>query len=359
MIIGIDASRFNAAKRTGIEHYSDEIITGLVNKAKKQKTHVLRLYAKKETQFPEDFNHTQIEIVRVRGKRLWTQIRLSAKLMRSKPDSLFIPSHAFPLVTAKKNYITIHDVAFAKYPEVYSTTQRLYLHYITNIACKLADTIIVPSKATKEDLVHYFNGDPKKIVVIHHGLSRDHLKIQEKTPSETKKMVFIGRIESKKNLIRLLKAFNNFLKSHPEWKLILAGSKGQGAESVIDTISELALENTVHVPGYVNEEEKAQILSNADMFVFPSLTEGFGLPILEAFHYEIPTLTSEGTSTEEIGGNAALYCNPLDITSIQSGMEKLAANSVLCNELKKKMRARIKKFNWEDAVQKTWEIITQ
>ena len=359
MIIGIDASRFNLEKKTGVEVYSDYIISNIAKIASAQKKHKIILYCKQNQSIPTEITDTKnIEIKRIKGKRLWTQFRLSATLSKNKPDVLFIPSHVLPIINGKKNVITIHDVAFMSFPEVYSLKQRFYLKLTTKKACKKANTIIVPSKATSGDLIKYFKCNPEKIKIIYHGLDASTLPKAKKSDDAAPYILFIGRLESKKNLIRLLKAFNNFQKTHSDWKLILAGPKAVGSDKIYESIKDLNLENKVETPGYITDIEKSQLLTNAKIFAFPSLAEGFGFPILEAFNYKIPVLTSNSSSMKEIGGEGALYINPLDTTEIQEGLEKLANNTELVNKLLQKQPAILKKYTWQESAEKTWNVLT-
>lgn len=356
MIIGVDASRYGMKQKTGVERYSDHIIDELRIRVAKQKRFQLVFYCREgNTPPPESKNCLNIFI---KGRRLWTQYHLSRHLRRNKPDLLFVPSHVLPLRLGKKNVTTIQDVAFMNFPEAYSGWQRFYLRQTTKRACAQADLLLVPSQNTKNELIKHFACPSNKIKVIHHGFTSENNTYIPDDAARKPLIIYIGRVETKKNLIRLIKAFAHFKKKQPDWKLTLAGAFGEGHEKILGTIKELGLENDVSTPEYVSEEQKRELLQTASIFAFVSLAEGFGFPILEAFNFRLPVLTSGGTATEETGGKAAHYINPQDTSAIQEGLEKLACNQTFRAELIHNMAKQLRKFSWEKAGDKTWNLLT-
>lgn len=356
MLIGIDASRYGMQKKTGVEKYSDKIIENLCLLSEKEEEALeIILYCREGNQLPEKLPKNCKTVV-IKGKKLWTLIHLSKYLKKNKPDLLFVPSHVFPINLGKKNLIMIHDVAFINFSEAYSPLQKIFLKLHTKRACKIADQIIVPSEATKKDLIQYFKCPTDKIKVIYHGFegqSTPKKEIQEKEAI----ISYIGRIETKKNLIRLIKAFANFRKKHSEWKMVLAGPFGHGHQKILQEIKDNNLENDISLPEYISEQEKSDLLEKSSIFSFVSLSEGFGFPILEAFSHKTPVLTSEGSATQEIGGDAACYVNPLDTSNIQEGLEKLAYNQNYREELINNMDRQLKKFTWKKCSEATWKLI--
>ena len=209
MLIGIDASRYKQKNPTGVEVYSKEIIEGLIDCASKSKNHALRLYTR------ESINALPHALQRVLPyRRLWTQRHLSREMKVHPPDVLFVPSHVLPLRHPKRSVVMIHDVAFREYPKAYSPLQWLYLHWSTRFAVKRASLLLVPSQSTQRDIMKYYGADPQKIVTIPHGFRPPTLQI---SASKCKKILksfhltpnapfifFVGRLETKKNLERLL-----------------------------------------------------------------------------------------------------------------------------------------------------------
>lgn len=363
MKIGIDASRYSHPEATGVEWYSWHIINGLVEVVPKDDEIIL--YSK----YPLKVNGAKTKMLF--GKRLWTLRVLSKEMRKNPPDVLFVPSHVLPLFLPKRSVITIHDVAFRYLRKSYSIVQYNYLNWSTKFAVKRATKIIVPSAATKNDLISQFGCAEEKIEVIHHGFIPPKVTQKEidavfeksevfryfEISKDLSYILFVGRLEKKKNLIRLVEAFAKISKKHGTFKLVLAGKRGVGFDDLIKTITRLGILEKIIIPGYVNEDEKAALYNYCDIFAFPSLYEGFGLPILEAFHYEKPVLTSHVSCLPEIAGDAACYVDPYDSELIAMGLEKLITDKKYAKNLIDLGRERVKLFDWEDAAKKTMNVL--
>jgi glycosyltransferase involved in cell wall biosynthesis len=251
--------------------------------------------------------------------------------------------------------------------KVYSKFQFWYLKKTTKHATKKASTIIVPSEATKKDLKHFFACPKEKIAVIPHGSDFKTKSLDIDFETEVMKrmflrrkdnfMLFIGRLEAKKNIDRLISAFVGFHEKFPNWKLILAGKRGTGFKKILKKAMKKDAFKNILMPGYVTENEKHVLLKYCNAFVFPSLYEGFGIPILEAFTYRKPVITSKTASMPEVAGDAAIYVDPLSIESIKEGLEKLINNPQLKEKTLEKQPKQLAKFNWEDSIKQTITVI--
>lgn len=364
MIIGIDASRYGHSSGTGVELYSVKIIQGIIEHFKHQDDHKIVLYTPKKLPLykTKTIRHRVIPC-----RRLWTKIRLSAEMLLRKPDVLFVPSHVLPHFAPKKSIITIHDTAFMHLKKAYSPFQYWYLKKTTGYAVQKASKIIVPSEATKKDLNRFFNCPNAKICVIPHGsdfapknLTRDiESDVLERMNLKRKDnyFLFIGRLEEKKNLSRLIKAFMLFSEKFSNYQLVLAGKRGTGFKDIFKTAVELEAFQKVHMPGYITENEKHVLLKYCTAFVFPSLYEGFGFPVLEAFAYKKPLITSKAASIPEIAGEAAIYVNPHDVNSIREGLESLLKNPQIKELTIEKQQDRLDNFSWKKSIEKTIEVI--
>lgn len=370
MKIGIDASRYVSETATGVEWYSHHIIDGLIREILNHDNTEAVLYSPTPFKIPkeyEDMNRVRKRIIPMR--RFWTLWKLSREMKKNPPDVLFVPSHTLPLYRPAFSVITIHDVAFRYLKGSYSKIQYWYLNWSTKYAVKHASKIIVPSRATRDDLIKKFKCGPDKIIVIPHGFKKNR-HLDENKISENLKyfefdgkrhpyVFFVGRLESKKNLVRLVDAFEKFSKNHPDWRLVLAGKRGVGFERLLDTVKELKLTDKVFMPGYVDDQEKAYLFKYCNIFAFPSLYEGFGFPILEAFAYEKPVLTSHVSSMPEVGQDACHYCDPYDTSSIVQGLEKIAEDPEFREHLVEKSQKVLEGFKWETAVKRTFDVLTK
>lgn len=283
-------------------------------------------------------------------------------MKKNAPDVLFVPSHTLPLTLPTRSVITIHDVAFKRIRSAYSFAQYHYLNWSTKFAVKKATHIIVPSEATANDLIKFFKCDKEKITVIPHGFTPPENydeKIFQDSPvlsyfgigPKMKYLLFVGRLESKKNLARLVEAFAKFHSTHPDYKLVLAGKRGHGFKAIWGKVKALNLVEQVIMPGYITEEEKSALYAHCQAFVFPSLYEGFGLPILEAFYYSKPVLVSDNSSLPEVAGDAGVYVDAYNVDNIADGLKEVIK---LDGEKGKKLLAN---FTWDKAAKKTFKVI--
>lgn len=357
-MIYIDASRYsNTAQRTGVENYS----YFLINELLKQHSGKITLISPRKI----DLSAKQMIIP---FPRLWTQIRLSWEVFKNKKiDNLFVPSHLMPLIHPKKTVITIHDVAFKRFPESYSSKSRWYLNWGAKFAVKHAAKIIVPSQITKDDLIRFYKCDSGKIEVIPLGFKPPENGGRDQTcpvPTVLKKyrlnpkkyFLFVGRIETKKNISTLIKAFQQFSKENPGYKLVLAGKTGVGGNEILSEVRGQG--SDVVITGYIGETEKNLLMQQALCFVFPSLFEGFGIPLLEAMSFNLPIIASDIPSSREVAGDHALYFEATDSNRLVGHMKKLTENADLRKRLTESHADTLKRFSWEKCAQETWKILT-
>lgn len=367
MIIGIDASRYVHDSATGVEYYSRHIIDNLLVQIAKNPSDKVILYSKTYLAFPNLPRNAKIKVIK--NKYLWTLDGLSKEIKKNPPDVLFVPSHVLPLSLPKKSVITIHDVAFRRLRRSYSFFQYHYLNWSTKFAVKHATKIIVPSLSTKYDLIDIFKCPKDKIVVIPHGFEPPEIftKFQSfndmdilkyaNLDKNMKYMFFVGRLETKKNIFRLIQAFQLFRHKHSNYWLILGGKRGAGFRKILRLSRKRNLLTNVLMPGYITDEEKSFLFQNCKFFVFPSLYEGFGLPLLEAFFYKKPVLTSGIKVIKQVCGKAACYCDPNDIEVIKTCMLRIAEHEDYADRLIKLGIERLKNFSWKTASKKTLNVL--
>ncbi|MCX6809159.1 MAG: glycosyltransferase family 1 protein [Candidatus Berkelbacteria bacterium] len=361
MIIGIDASRSNVKQKTGTEYYSYEIIKNLILSNEDN----FRLYSKTKLDYLEPKPNVENKVMKF--PKLWSQVRLSFEMIKNPPDVLFEPAHTIPVFHPKKTVVTLHDVGFKYFPQLYTPLERYYHNFSMGFSVKHATKIIAISEATKKDLMDIYNADEKRISVIYHGFDKEKYyplkqdeKISEKIIKLKPYIYFIGRLEAKKNIVNLIKAYG-ILRENPEinHKLVLAGRPGYQYEEIKEEVLKLPLniQKDVIEPGYILDEEVSEYMRNGSIFAFPSRFEGFGMPLVEAMASGVPIVASNTTSIPEIVSDAGLLCSPDDYQKIASNLEKIISSNGLRVELIEKGLKRSKIFDWEIASKKTLEVI--
>ncbi len=338
LILGIDASRSVHPKPTGVERYSTEIIRALLKECGNAE---IRLYTPALIpEFPKKIQR------RLWAPRLWSLLRLSLEMLLHKPTVLFVPAHVLPFFAPKRSFVTIHDIAYEKIPEAYEPKQRNYLRWSTKRAVKKAKCVIVPSEAVKEDLKHFYNVEDAHVLVVPHGPLP--LQIPKKVTLEIQDPLFfyLGRLEAKKNLGVLLDAFKLVQKKCSSARLVLAGREGFGWDLLR---KKAASTEGVEVVGFLPETAVAELYQNSTAFVFPSLEEGFGFPLLQAFQGGCPVICSDLPVLHEVGGDAVLYAEALDAKGFSKQMLKLIEEPESRAVLSLKGKKRLDHFSWQKA----------
>lgn len=376
MIIGIDASRANEEQKTGVGWYAWNIIQELKSLTTLSPNHLTTeqpvkvvLYTNcplmgELAKLPDGWTE---KILRWPIGRLWTQVRLSWEMLVNPPDVLFIPAHVFPIIHPKKTIMTVHDIAAVRFPRSYNWFERWYTVWSAKFAVKRLWKVIVPSEFTKSELSSEFKvlgSELEKIKVIQHGYDERYKQIENKIKiGEILKkykiarpyLLSIGRLEDKKNTVRIIKAFNDLRLKAYDSQLVLVGQPGYGYEKVKEIIEKSQFKNDIITPGWVSDEDLPYVMSGAEVFVFPSLYEGFGIPVLEAFASGVPVVASRGGALQEIGGEAVEYVNPESTDEIAQAIIKLLSSQELRKNKVDEGLKRIKGFGWEKCAGETLE----
>lgn len=365
MLIGIDASRATYGGRTGTEAYSLHLIRALIAT---ECGHRFRLYMPQAPP-PELVNEVdgdRIEVQVIPFPQLWTHLRLAWEVSRHSPDVLFVPAHVIPLVCPVPTVVTVHDLGYVYYPEAHRPFDRWYLDWTTGRHARLATSIVADSQATRSDLIHHYQADPDRITVVYPGRDESLARVDASDRIAAAKdrygiqgdyLLYLGTLQPRKNLVRLVEAFARLGSSALDVCLVLAGKKGWLYHSLFARVESLGLGERVVFPGYIADEDKAALLSGAMALVYPSLYEGFGLPLLEAMACDTPVLTSNASSLPEVVGDAALLVDPLDTETITAGISRLINDIELRRSLIKKGRAQIRKFSWANAACQISEVL--
>jgi glycosyltransferase involved in cell wall biosynthesis len=278
---------------------------------------------------------------------------LALQTFKDKLDVLFVPAHTLPVIRRPglKTVVTVHDLGSEYLPQMHQLKQRIYLRFMQKFQLKSATKIIAVSKATKQDLVERVGIDPNKIEVIYEGYDKDLFKTTKADAfanSLKPYYLFVGTIQPRKNLERLIKAFSKMNNN----SLVIVGQAGWMSEKIYHLPKELGIEDMVKFLGYVPDDKLPALYSGAIALVFPSLFEGFGLPILEAQTCGCPVITSNISSMPEVAGKGAILVNPYSVDDIVKGMERVKREG----EREKLIKAgfeNIKRFSWEKCAEET------
>lgn len=361
MIIGIDASRAFQKNKTGIEEYSYQVIKNLRSYLCGDR---VILYLNPAINTKPDFNlPNNWKIKYLYAPIFWTQARLSLEMLFCPVDILFVPAHTVPLIHPKNTFVAIHGLEYEFYPEAYSFWQRFYMRFVIKNSCRWAKKIIAVSENTKKDLIKLYGVQEKKIRVIYEGIN-DNVKSRIsrikylKSFRDNKYLLFIGRLEKRKNICGIIEAFQILKKKYNlPHKLVLAGKFGYGEKDIKNEIKNSKYKEDIILPGYISNEEKFELMKKAEIFLFPTFYEGFGLPILEAQSAGVPVATSNISSMPEVAGNGAILVNPKDANAIAEAAHKIISDESYKNDIIKKGLENVKRFSWGKCAKRLADII--
>lgn len=398
MTIGIDASRANAEQKTGVEAYAFYLIQALKKSIPADVRVILYSREPLTGELAELPKNWQSKVLHWPPKKFWTQIRLSIEMLIHAPDVLFIPAHVFPFIHPEKTVMTVHDVAAIRFPNTYTRFERWYSVYTAKCAVETLWRVIVPSLFARDELVslcrhssrHTFqpvssepqlhrsitvvSDEVKKILshvrVVAHGYDSAtfhlHLKGEDKEIARIKKiygitkpyLLTVGRLEEKKNTWRIIKAFDQLRKTSAlDVQLVLAGKPGVGHRKVVTAIQESEFRTDIIKTGWVEESHIPYLLAGAELFVFPSLYEGFGLPVLEAMGVGIPVIASRENSLEEVGGHAAMYVDAFHVDELAKKMNHVLKSKEVQEKMITAGRTQAARFSWKRCAEETTRIL--
>ena len=371
MKIGIDASRAFQKNKTGIEEYSFQVIKHLRDKFEKEQ---VILYCNPAINIRPDFKlPSSWKIKYLRAPIFWTQARLSLEMLFHPVDVLFVPAHTVPIIHPKNTVVTIHGLEYEFCPKAYSFWQRFYMRLVIKNSCRWAKRIIAVSENTKKDLMKLYKVPEGKIEVIYEGISNFEFRISNQNLisklensnihskfkiQNSKFLLFVGRLEERKNICGIISAFEILKEKYNiNHKLILAGKFGFGGEKIKDKINQSKYKDDIILPGYISDEEKFYLLKNADVFLFPTFYEGFGLPILEAQSVRTPVVTSNISSMPEVADGSAVLVDPNSPEEIAEAAYKLISDESWKNDIIEKGLENVKRFSWEKCAREVSTVI--
>jgi glycosyltransferase involved in cell wall biosynthesis len=241
----------------------------------------------------------------------------------------------------------------------------LYFPFFLRAASRRADALVFVSHSTQQDWRHYFPASDVPQFVIPLGKAPEYRpdlssvyisKVLQRYGIRRPYLLYIGTIEPRKNLTKLVEAFASIRDSAPQYQLVIAGKKGWMYDDLFRTVSTLRLAESVVFTGFVEEQDKPFLIAGADVFVYPSLYEGFGIPVLEALSCGTPTLTSDSSSLREVAGDAAVLANPESVHDIAAKLGQLLSSQTLRASLAERGIAQASRFSWTRMATQTREV---
>jgi len=295
----------------------------------------------------------------------WEQVVQPFALQKERVDLLHALAFVTPLLSPCPAVVTIYDLSFLLYPESFKRSKNFYLGLFTRLSARRARRIIAISESTKQDVIRLLGVSPEKVEVVYCGIDETFRPLagdqvaafRSKRSLPERFILFVGTIEPRKNVTRLIEAFANLhTRRLTDLKLVIGGAKGWFYEDVFTRVEELGLEGEVMFPGYIPVSELPLWYNAAELFVYPSLYEGFGLPPLEAMACGTPVVTANTSSLPEVVGEAGLTVDPLDAEGLAETIRRALDDGALRREMKERGLQRAKGFSWTKAAQETVQV---
>jgi glycosyltransferase involved in cell wall biosynthesis len=269
------------------------------------------------------------------------------------------PVYVGPLFSPCPVVITLHDLSFLRHPGLLRSGSRAYLTLFTRLSARRARRAIAVSSHTAREAAQLLGLDRRRIDVIYHGVAEmfrpmppeevEGFRQRQRMPDRY--VLYLGTLEPRKNLARLVEAFASG--APPGWVLVLAGGKGWGYQALAQEIQSRGVVDRVLVAGYVADEDLPLLYNAATVFAYPSLYEGFGMPVLEAMACGVPVLTSNTSSLPEVAGDAALLVDPESVDEMAAGMHRLLSDASLRLQLRGRGLDRASGFRWGTTARQT------
>jgi glycosyltransferase involved in cell wall biosynthesis len=366
MRIGVDA-RLLTRPLTGIGRYTHEMINALLRADAD-----LILYAPGPLihSVHQGAGRAELRVMMMPGggvgRVLWGQAVLPFLVRRDRLDIFWGPTHRLPAALSRRIFkcLTIHDLVWRFAGDTMQPTSLLMEKLLMPPSLKRADCVVAVSRSTKSDIERSFPKLKADISVIYPGAAgrppshgSDYLA---KWDIACPYVLFVGTLEPRKNLGRLLQAYAALpLEMRRAVHLVVAGGTGWGKLDIEEVVASLGLRDSVHLPGYVDERELSTLYENALLLAMPSLYEGFGLPLIEAMRYGLPSLTANVSSMPEVAGTAGFLVDPLDTNAITNGLQHMITSSDLRMRLSKAAATEVSRFDWDKAAQQLLELFAR
>ena len=362
MVIGIDGNEANVEKKVGIGEYAYELLLQFA-KVRDEGKFKFEIYLKDNPRSEMPVPSSNLRYNVIGPRKMWTQFGLPLNLFLSKrPDIFFTPTHYAPRFSPIPTAISIMDLSFIHFPNLFAKRDLYQLTNWTRYSVKNASKIFTISQSSKDDIIDAYGVEDKKIFVTCPGI-KEGTNVKILTMDDLRKkfgidkdyILFVGTLQPRKNIVKLIEAFSKIEKEN--LLLVLVGKKGWLYENILSAPEKFGVLERVKFLDFVEDKDLPSLYKNALCFALPSLYEGFGLPVLEAMKHGCPVLTSNVSSLPEAGGDAAIYFDPNNADDIKEKIEKVIKNPTLRQEMIEKGYNQIKKFSWEKTAKETLRVL--
>lgn len=303
-------------------------------------------------------------------RNIFEIFQFATDVRQYQADVFFAPDSKLPFGLPKqmRKIVTVHDLAVFKFPETYQRSRVLYWQQLFASSVRRADRVVAISEATKRDLQEILRVPEEKIKIIYNGVcdefkkpasTIDFRRIREKYRLPENYILFVGIFSPRKNLTRLIEAFSELRHQYRlPHKLVIAGETGWKYHDDLARVAKLGLENQIYFPGYIDEADLPHLYAMADALAYPSLYEGFGLPLVEAMACGTPVVASRTSSMPEVVGNAGLLVDPYSVQEICDALAKVLIDRKLHDQLTELGLERVKRFSWQKAAGQLHELMS-
>jgi glycosyltransferase involved in cell wall biosynthesis len=359
--IGIDVNEANVKNRVGTGQYTYHILENWY----KHEEIDFHLYHRDALQGDMPVENEHWHYHQVGPTRAWIRFGLPLYLMtHQKNDIFWSPAHYMPSYTGGKSIVTIHDLAYEYFPKLFLPSDLYKLKNWSRRAVLQADKVIAVSEATKQDIVKIYEVAETKVSVVHNGYDSNIFNVSPKISPALlvnwnlkigNYILFLGTIQPRKNAIKLVQAFHLLKEAGYTGKLVIAGSIGWLADDTLAVIKSSKELKDIVMTGYISDEVRKTLYTYSDVYVLPSLYEGFGVPAIEAMGCGAPVTVANNSSLPEVVGDAGLLFNAIDPADIARAVMEIKADR---DKWVKKSLAHAKAFSWDKCAEETLQVLT-
>ncbi len=361
MRIGIMLRNLN--EKGGIQGYTINLLESMLQMAEHDLEFILIYSDPQYLGTFSRFKNVKEIAAKASNKILWDQITVPRIIREEKIDMIYNPKLSIPLFTKAKKILMIHGAEQYAVKSAFKWYDRIYVRIAMPLYSFFANRILTNTQMGVDDLSRYLHIRKDKFAGVHEGVHKrfkiiddtEKKRVKEKYDLPEKFILYVGGLTPLKNFRRLALAFDTIAEKN-HYHLVVTGFKRFKFQQDLDTVESLSSKNKIKFCGFVPDEDLPGFYNLAEMFVFPSLYEGFGLPVLEAMACGCPIITSETGCTKEVTGDAAILIDPYDIHDIAEKIELLAVDKKLKNDLIAKGFERVKNFSWDKCAAETLNV---